>query len=102
MNNVATEAFLNPVSSTPVFDESVVKRALACYLPVENPASPDEFQLEPTLNHALEFVRCASATAYELGDNLSGSQRDLAMTAVHMLEMAKVMIERSLESVERG
>lgn len=101
MISITPDIFPNP-NSKPVFDESIVKRALACYLPADDSAAAYEFQLEPTLNHALEFLRCASATAYELGDNLSGSQRDLAMTAVHMMEMAKTMVERSLESVERG
>ncbi|RMP04654.1 hypothetical protein ALQ30_200768 [Pseudomonas syringae pv. persicae] len=50
--------------------------------------------------HALDFLRCASATAYELGDELTGSQRDLAFASMHMVEMAKVMIERSVECVE--
>ncbi|RMM69898.1 DUF6124 family protein, partial [Pseudomonas savastanoi] len=40
------------------------------------------------------------ATAHELGDELAGAQRDLAFASMHMLEMAKVMVERSLECVE--
>ncbi|MGX0958990.1 DUF6124 family protein [Pseudomonas viridiflava] len=55
---------------------------------------------ESYILHALDFLRCASATAYELGDELIGSKRDLAFAAMHMAEMAKVMVERSLECVE--
>ncbi|CAM3418258.1 hypothetical protein BZK31_26400 [Pseudomonas floridensis] len=94
-------------TSTPVFDQAVVKRAMACYLPTsrssnESPKnSCDYMSLEATLLHALDFLRCASATAYELGDELNGSQRDLAFAAMHMAEMAKVMVERSLECVEQ-
>ncbi|MCF5708816.1 hypothetical protein GIV19_16160 [Pseudomonas syringae] len=91
---------------TPVFDQAVVKRALARYLPTGRPdkepseSSIDYINLEATLLHALDFLRCASATAYELGDELNGSQRDLAFAAMHMAEMAKVMVERSLECIE--
>jgi hypothetical protein len=82
-----------------------VKRALSYYLPVRRPPSDDEgatefIDLEATLTHASEFLRCASATVGELGEGLSGNQRDLAISAMHMAEMAKVMVERSLECVE--
>ena len=86
----------NPTSA-PVFDESIVKRAMARYLPSADPTPGLPVDLEPTLNHVLGFLRCASATAYELGENLSGSNRDLASASMHMLEMARVMLEQSLE-----
>ncbi|MDF5777414.1 hypothetical protein CCL16_18680 [Pseudomonas syringae] len=95
-----------PSSAAPVFDKAVVKRATECYLPISRPAKEphdgkfDFISLEATLVHALDFLRCASATAHELGDELTGSQRDLAFASMHMLEMAKVMVERSLECVE--
>ncbi|MEE4696268.1 MULTISPECIES: DUF6124 family protein [Pseudomonas] len=93
-------------NGAPVFDQAVVKRAMACYLPIgrthteSQDNSADYMNLEATLLHALDFLRCASATAYELGDELAGSKRDLAFAAMHMAEMAKVMVERSLECVE--
>lgn len=93
---------ISPVlTSTPVLAESIVKRALAHYLPGTHSGAEDATDLQPTLNHALDFLRCAVATAYELGDNLNGSKRDLAFASLHMIEMAKAMVERSLEIVER-
>ncbi|MEE4894029.1 hypothetical protein V2K30_08185 [Pseudomonas alliivorans] len=95
-------------NGAPVFDQAVVKRAMACYLPIgrthteSQDNSADYMNLEATLLHALDFLRCASATAYELGDELVGSKRDLAFAAMHMAEMAKVMVERSLECVEEA
>ncbi|EPM48779.1 hypothetical protein A264_03520 [Pseudomonas syringae pv. actinidiae ICMP 19071] len=92
----------DPPNTAPIFDKAVVKRAMACYLPVpRSPREPhdskfDFISLEATLVHALDFLRCAS----ELGDELTGSQRDLAFASMHMVEMAKVMIERSVECVE--
>ncbi|MCD5996702.1 hypothetical protein KDX38_24245 [Pseudomonas sp. CDFA 602] len=94
------------LSSKPIFDQAVVKRAMACYLPVGRSAesikdgSTDYVSLEATLLHALDFLRCASVTAYELGDELTGSRRDLAFASMHLVEMAKVMVERSLECIE--
>lgn len=97
MTTVTADTPLNSISTSPVLDESIVKRALACYLPT----SPKAESCEPTLNHALDFLRCAAATAYELGDSLQGSKRDLAFASMHMMEMAKVMVEQTLEVVER-
>jgi len=87
----------------PQLKPSAVKRALSYYLPVRTPHNDDGVEcvdIEVTLNHATEFLRCAAATASELGEVLSGPNRDLALTAMHMVEMAKVMVERSLECVE--
>lgn len=101
MNSVTAETFLESTVAKPVLDESIVKRALAHYLPETHSQDEDATDLQPTLNHALDFLRCAAATAYELGDNLSGSKRDLAFATLHMMKMAKAMVERSLEIVER-
>lgn len=102
MSNFASDTPPSPIPASPALDESVVKRALACYLPTSSGSGDAQpVSLEPTLNHALDFLRCATATVYELGDSLQGSKRDLAFATLHMMEMAKVMVERSLESVER-
>jgi hypothetical protein len=58
--------------------------------------------LQDTLVHAIEFLRCAIATAYEVGDALQGSQRKLAFTVMHMVEMGTLMVERALECIERA
>ena len=51
---------------------------------------------EQALTHASELLRCAMATAYECGDSLTGSKRDLAFSVVHLVEMANTMVECSL------
>jgi len=51
---------------------------------------------EQALTHASDLLRCAVATAYECGDSLTGSKRDLAFSIVHLVEMANAMVERSL------
>ncbi|WP_426118944.1 DUF6124 family protein [Pseudomonas sp. DSP3-2-2] len=50
---------------------------------------------EQALIHASDLLRCAMA-AYECGDSLSGAKRDLTFSVVHLVEMANVMVERSL------
>ncbi|MEJ5057822.1 MULTISPECIES: DUF6124 family protein [unclassified Pseudomonas] len=57
---------------------------------------------EEALVHASDLLRCAAATAYESANHLQGSNRDLAFSAVHMIDMAKAMVDRSLEGHQNG
>src|SRR5690606_19694547 len=59
-----------------------------------------ETTLEQSLLHVSDLLRCAAATAYETGDSLNGPKRDLAFSAVHLIEMARTELDRSLVSVE--
>ncbi|MGE8153392.1 DUF6124 family protein [Pseudomonas vancouverensis] len=52
---------------------------------------------EEALVHASALLKCAVATANESANHLQGVNRDLAFSTVHMVEMAKAMIDRSLE-----
>lgn len=62
---------------------------------------PDSsINLEENLSRASDLLRCAAATAYESSDQLSGQKRDLAFSVMHLVEMAQVLVERSLEGVE--
>lgn len=63
--------------------------------------APSVQSLEKSLLHVSELLRCASATAYETGDCLSGPKRDLAFSVVHLIGMAKAELDQSLERVER-
>ncbi|MEN1835361.1 DUF3077 domain-containing protein [Pseudomonas lijiangensis] len=64
-------------------------------LPCQHPAR----NLEDILARASELLSCAAATAYESGDRLSGSHRHLALSVVHLVEMAKAEVDRSLEGL---
>ncbi|MCV4275464.1 DUF3077 domain-containing protein [Pseudomonas capsici] len=55
--------------------------------------------LEDALVRASELLSCAAATTYESGDRLSGSHRHLALSVVHLVEMAKAEVDRSLEDL---
>ena len=52
---------------------------------------------EEALVHASCLLRCAAASANESANSLQGASRDLALTVVHMIDMAKAMVERSLD-----
>ncbi|WP_375538568.1 DUF6124 family protein, partial [Pseudomonas chlororaphis] len=45
-----------------------------------------------------DLLRCAAASAYEAADHLRGTRRDLAFSVVHMIDMAKALVDRSLDS----
>lgn len=52
---------------------------------------------EEALVHACDLLRCAAATAQESASRLQGSNRDLAFSVVHMIDLVKVMLDRSLD-----
>jgi len=52
---------------------------------------------EEALVHASDLLRCAAATASESASHLQGANRDLAFSAVHMIDMARALLDRSLE-----
>lgn len=51
---------------------------------------------EEALIHATDLMRCASAIAYEAAVDLQGAKRDLAFSVIHMLELARSLMERSM------
>jgi hypothetical protein len=57
--------------------------------------------LEEALGHASNLLQCAAATAYESGDRLTGSDRHLALSVVHLIDMAKMVIDHSLIRLEQ-
>ncbi|MBC3950099.1 MULTISPECIES: DUF6124 family protein [Pseudomonas] len=52
---------------------------------------------QQALNYASDLLRCIITTAYESGDNAKGTSRDLAFSVVHMAEIAKAMVDRSID-----
>lgn len=96
---------------TSPLDSAAAERALDYYLKPavsEEMAEPRFFDVnrnisgEEALVHALDLLRCAAATAYESASHLQGAYRDLAFSTVHMIDMAKAMVDRSLEKYEKG
>ena len=83
------------------------QRALDYYLK-ENRSTPasdgamfaikPEVSQEEDLIHASDLLRSAAATAYESACSHQGNQRDLAFSVVYLIDMAKAMVERSLQA----
>ncbi|WP_426133812.1 DUF6124 family protein [Pseudomonas sp. PWP3-1b2] len=83
------------------------RRALDYYLKEDVSAPvPDDcfFDIKPGISHedalihASDLLRSAAATAYESASNHKGNQRDLAFSVVYLIDMAKAMVERSLQA----
>ena len=82
------------------------QRALDFYLK-ENMSAPvpdmSLFAIKPGISqeealvHASDLLRSAAATAYESASSHQGNQRDLAFSVVYLIDMAKAMVERSLQ-----
>jgi len=78
------------------------RRALDFYLnPVPPALPPDTPWMVPhgslssaqAAERATQVLRCAAATACESADGLQGMPRDLALTVVHMINMARTLLE---------
>jgi hypothetical protein len=50
------------------------------------------------LAHADALLRCAAAVAYESADQHKGQARHLALTVVHLVDMARTLVVHGLES----
>jgi len=57
---------------------------------------------EEALVRATDLLRCAAATASESANNLQGVHRDLAFSTVHMIDMAKALLDRSLDGIHHA
>lgn len=57
---------------------------------------------EEALVHASDLMRCAAAIAHESANHHQGSSRDLAFSAVHMIDMARAMVDRCLQDLQHG
>ncbi|QQZ40134.1 DUF3077 domain-containing protein [Pseudomonas sp. SK3(2021)] len=88
-------------------DSEAARRAMDYYLkPAIAEAAIDKkfFEVrhsissEEAMIHASDLLRCAAASAYEAADHLRGTRRDLAFSVVHMIDMAKALVDRSLDS----
>ena len=89
-------------------DRAAANRALDYYLTDHRPvriagsctyAIPNSVNLEAALAQASDLLRCAGASASEAGNGLSGHQRHLVLSLVHLAELAQAYVDKSLDSV---
>ncbi|MNF53125.1 hypothetical protein D3C84_344970 [compost metagenome] len=87
-------------------DRSALYRAIDFYLTGDQPSAPDELRFynvsndvsfEDTQLYVADLLRCASVTAYQCGDHLKGADRAMVFSIWHLLEIAKAMVDRSID-----
>lgn len=83
-------------------NSDAARRALDFYLNPTQPADaaqtnwlvPREGLNEAQANeHVTQLLRWAAATAHESANSLQGTQRDLALAVVHMINTARTVLE---------
>ncbi|MHC8392181.1 DUF6124 family protein [Pseudomonas sp. LB3P93] len=93
-------------AGAPPRDRSALYRAIDFYLTGEQPSAPDELRFynvsddvsfEDTQLYVADLLRCASVTAYQCGDHLKGADRAMVFSIWHLLEIAKAMVDRSID-----
>ena len=87
-------------------DRAAAARALDYYLQDHKPARPmgtamfaipASVNSEAALAQASDLLRCMGATASEAGNGLNGSPRDVVLSIVHLAELAKAYVDKSLD-----
>ena len=95
-------------SHDPLLDRAAVERALNHYLQNHKPyrpmgkamlAIPNSVNSEAALAQASDLLRCAGACANEAGNGLSGPARDLVLSVMHLVELAKGYVDKSLDTL---
>ena len=89
-------------------DRAAADRALDFYLQDHKPARPMSMAMfaipssvnsEAALAQASDLLRCAGACANEAGNGLSGPARDLVLSTLHLVELAKGYVDKSLDTL---
>ena len=62
-------------------------------------AAPSSVNLEAALAQASDLLRCAGASASEVGNGMPGATRDLVMSIGHVVELAKAYVDKSLDGL---
>ncbi|WP_235437124.1 DUF6124 family protein [Pseudomonas trivialis] len=61
---------------------------------------PQTSVFEDALAHASSVLRCAAVAAQTASDQLDGTSRTLVLSVMHLVDMASVMVDRSLECMQ--
>jgi hypothetical protein len=82
-------------------DALLQRRAIDYYLKASAPDAPnfilnDNLSLEDALAHAADLLNCAVGTAHSSGEAMAVQQR----AVMHLVEMAKGVVDRALECVQ--
>ena len=91
-----------------LLDRAAADRALNHYL-LTPPPTPqavaatyvicDSVSLETSLLETSSLLRCASASASELANGLSGQYRDVALSIMHLVDLGRAYADKSLDNL---
>ncbi|WP_439862644.1 DUF6124 family protein [Pseudomonas antarctica] len=59
-----------------------------------------DLSFEDALAHASSVLRCAAVAAQTASHQLEGDPRTLVISVLHLVDMASVMVDRSLECMQ--
>ena len=94
--------------TSPLLDRAATDRALNYYLHDHKPAREvgtttyaihDSVNLEAALAQASDLLRCMVASASEAGNGLSGHTRHLVLSVMHLVELAREHVDKSLDGL---
>ncbi|MBC3410235.1 MULTISPECIES: DUF6124 family protein [Pseudomonas] len=77
----ALDYYLNPPTATPDLERSLWTLR-------------DGVSREQAMEHALELLRCAAATAQETAAHQQGTTREVVFALMHMTNMARALLEQ--------
>lgn len=61
---------------------------------------PPNKSVEESLAQVSGLLRCAMATACESAENQIGVKRDLAFSVVHLIDLARAVVDQSLDQLD--
>lgn len=91
-----------------LLDRAAADRALNHYLltPAPTPQAVaatyvicDSVSLETSLLETSSLLRCASASASELANGLSGQYRDVVLSIMHLVDLGRAYADKSLDNL---
>ncbi len=100
--NLEGIAMKHPKNDETDLDSEAARRALDYYLNPNPPRPTPENRIwtlhegvtrDQAQEHAIALLRCAAATAQETATHQHGSQRELMFALMHMMDMARALLE---------
>ncbi|KRA15629.1 DUF6124 family protein [Pseudomonas sp. Root569] len=60
----------------------------------------EDLSFEGAIASISSLLRCATTTATETAEGLKGTQRDMACSTTHLIDMARTLADRALDCLQ--
>ncbi|AMS22471.1 hypothetical protein AYK59_20925 [Pseudomonas synxantha] len=60
----------------------------------------EDLSFEDAIASISSLLRCATTTATETAEGLKGTQRDMACSTTHLIDMARTLADRALDCLQ--